>query len=162
MNRWLRFFAASVLILQGSAFAAKPAKFKNFVPGNYSLVEGENSFCKSGDFTLEDDGSRIRLGPHYVFFTKDTVITGKSDFVIEKGCDETTTFTVAVKGKRTFVKSTDVVSCKGEVQLTTVNEATLTKAKISLTQSHELNPKSSDKAGGAPHSCVWKLTKKRT
>jgi hypothetical protein len=160
MNKWIRFFAASILVIGGNAFAAKPSKFKNFVPGKYSLVEGEYSLCKSGDFELDADGSRIRLGPHYVFFTKDTVLTGKSDFVIEKGCDEKTTYTTTIKGKQTFVKSIDVISCKGEVRLTTVNEATLTKAKISLTQSHDLNPKDSDKPGGTPHSCVWKVAKK--
>lgn len=170
MSKWFVTLADSVLGLlvtmvlvlaaPTAALGSKNSSLKNFVPGNYVLTEGEEAFCKSGKFSLADDGSRIWLGPHYVFLTKDTTLTGNSDFVIEKGCKESTEYKVEIKGKQTFVKSTDVITCKGEIRQTIVNEATITKTKISLTQSHDLNPKNHDKAGGSPHSCAWQLSKK--
>jgi hypothetical protein len=151
----LLFKALLISFFSVEALAAKAVTVKNFVPGNYKLSEGQESLCGDGKFYISDDGKRVWFGPYYQFMTKDDVLTSQSDLVIEKGCQETTKYSVSVKGKTTKLTSVDTISCKGKVRRTTTEEATVTKSKISMIQSVDVAPEDAHTAPGNPHSCVW-------
>jgi len=145
----------SLLFVVPALAGDKKEAVRYFVPGKYSLTEGEQHLCGEGDFYLTTDGTRLWLGPYYSFRTTSGSETVKSGLPNEKDCTYQAEDNIAVKGKQSTLTSVSTLLCGQTKRQVVTNTAVITKQKITLDQSSQVDPHFAERAGGTPHHCAW-------
>ena len=146
-----------------SSWASQAAEtehtLRNFVPGNYSLTQGEMHLCGEGDFSISEDGARVWLGPYYQFRMKEGVVERPGGLPMDKGCIYRSVTKVDSKGRETILTDTTTLLCGKKERQVITNEAKISKLGVTFEQTATVDKEFATVAGGAPHQCAWKKKK---
>jgi hypothetical protein len=144
-----------------ASLAASPpkgtAKLKNFAPGKYELIEGDNKSCEFD--TLEyytGQKNTIVIGPHHLFNTVPDKGQDESDIPEEAGCLYISEDLVDVNSGETTLTFHEVFQCKQGKKYGLTEMAVLTPQKVVLSVRSE-SPDDEDMS--FEYRCVWKKSK---
>ena len=141
-------------LAQGSTEAGLP----NFVAGTYSLQEGTEEQCGTGDFELRDGGSNVAFGVYHGFDTSNKSEKITADIPDYAGCVYDTKDSRLVEGERTKLIFEEKLVCKQGVRHTLTKTAVVTKDKVTIDVTQKGNAEFKDEPTYG-YRCVFTLDK---
>lgn len=139
-----------MLVLVCSDSLAFAHSVAHFVPGKYSLEQGETKLCGEGNFYVSKNGDLLWLGPYYSFKTSN-VIESNPAGPEDKGC----VYTLKTEKKDDQIVTTDILKCGSVTRHTVTTKVRFNDRKIALDQTQVVSPKFQYNSGGVQHSCLW-------